>query len=101
MHRKARKLMFTLLIQLCELITSFARCLKGYAEVILGTSKNRIYFESSGLSIVFDGNQDGKAVLGEPLVVCGVNANSITEVCDQEDDFAIGRIYGRRQGLLH
>ena len=81
MHRKARKLMFTLLIQLCELITSFARCLKGYAEVILGTIKNRIYFESSGLSIVFDGNQDGKAVLGEgafSTVFVGSAANSIS-----------------------
>ena len=73
--------MFSILVQLCELITSLMRCLKGYVEVLMGMSEDRIYFDSSGLSIVFDSNQDGKAVLGEgafSTVFVGSAVNSIS-----------------------
>lgn len=79
--RQTRKVMFSILVQFCELVTSLIRVLKGYIDLLLGKSKDQIYFDSSGLSIVFDGNQDGKAVLGEgafSTVFVGSAANSIS-----------------------
>ena len=93
--KQARGIMFTILVQLCEVITSLMRCLRGYIEVMMGMGKDRIYFNSSGLSIVFDGNQDGNAVLGEGafstvFVGSAVNSISSQKVCYKENEPAVG-----------
>ena len=76
----ARK-MLELMDSFCEFINSFIRCVTGYLDVLMGRNKNRLYFERSGLSLVFDDKQDGHSVLGEgafSTVFVAAAANSMS-----------------------
>jgi serine/threonine kinase 16 len=66
---------------LCSFLSKLYSFLVEYISIFLGLGKNRLYFEKSGLSLVFEDNQDGHSVLGEgafSTVFVATAANSIS-----------------------